>query len=162
MAASSPAIKRWPTSTTILKSPTSLNPNKDVRIAIHDRPSWLRPVLTIDSVPSREIAFPWCGFLIDTLDLSVRADYMRYNDTCEFAFSPFITNWREPDNVALEDTVDSLTVDRGRKAGATFLHKMLQYVPSLYRPSSHSLLLTSAHAHHYPSFHRTLFILQTS
>ncbi|THH09180.1 hypothetical protein EW146_g8757 [Bondarzewia mesenterica] len=50
-------------------------------------------------------SFPWCGFLINMTDLSVSGDYARYHDSY---------------------VVDSLTVDRGRRAGAAFVHKMLQ------------------------------------
>ncbi|KAG5646942.1 hypothetical protein DXG03_001665 [Asterophora parasitica] len=48
--------------------------------------------------------FPWCGHMIHMKDLSVTADYSRYNGT------------------TLRDT---LTIDRGRHPGVTFTHKML-------------------------------------
>jgi len=49
--------------------------------------------------------FPWCGFLIDMTDLSVSTDYSRYHGNC---------------------LQDSLTVNKGRRPGTVFIHKMLQ------------------------------------
>jgi len=63
-------------------------------------------------------SFPWCALLINMDNLSVSTDYARYHDT-------FI--------------VDSLTVDRGPRAGFAFLHKMLQ----LGRTKSHIIFCDS-------------------
>jgi len=49
--------------------------------------------------------FPWCGFLINMNDLSVSTDYSKYHGNC---------------------LQDSLTVNKGRRPGTVFIHKMLQ------------------------------------
>lgn len=88
--------------------------------------------------------FPWCGLLINMKDLSVMADYGRYNST----------NLR-----------DSLTVEKGRRQGAAFVHKMLQAAKSrshiiftdvvlndaytVYRNIYQSLLITAAKMDYY-------------
>jgi len=63
-------------------------------------------------------SFPWCGYMIDMTDLSVSADYSRYNDTY---------------------LRDSLTVERGRRPGVTFVHKMMQ----LTKAKSHIIFCDS-------------------
>ncbi|KAF5367406.1 hypothetical protein D9758_003636 [Tetrapyrgos nigripes] len=52
-----------------------------------------------------DLAFPWCGYLIDVHDLSVSGDYTRYHG---FHLS------------------DTLTIARGRNLGSAFRHKMLR------------------------------------
>ncbi|KAF7974772.1 hypothetical protein HWV62_11243 [Athelia sp. TMB] len=49
--------------------------------------------------------FPWCGYSIDMRNLSVSVDYTRYQGNC---------------------LQDSLTVEKGKRPGAAFVHKMLQ------------------------------------
>lgn len=88
--------------------------------------------------------FAWCGLLINMQDLSVMADYGRYNGT---------------------DLKDSLTIDKGRRPGATFVYKMLQQVKArthiifmdvglndshtVYKNIYQNFLITAAKMHYY-------------
>lgn len=88
--------------------------------------------------------FAWCGLLINMTDLSVMADYGRYSGT---------------------DLRHSLTVEKGRRQGAAFVHKMLQLAKSrshiiftdavlndthtVYRNIYQNLLITAAKMDYY-------------
>ena len=65
--------------------------------------------------------FAWCGLLIHMQDLSVIADYGRYSGTGDLFF-------KKKSNILTPcaDLKDSLTIDKGRHPGATFVYKMLQ------------------------------------
>ncbi|KAJ3515494.1 hypothetical protein NLJ89_g1720 [Agrocybe chaxingu] len=63
-------------------------------------------------------AFPWCGYTIDTRNLSIRVDYMRYRGS------------------GIRST---LTIDRGRRPGIAFSYKMLQ----LAKAKSHAIFSDS-------------------
>lgn len=91
-----------------------------------------------------QISFPWCALFINMENLSVSTDYTRYHDK-------FIA--------------DSLTVDRGRRAGVAFLHKMLQLgrakshiifcdsdlntLPGVYLNAYQNFLVIGMRMHHY-------------
>lgn len=68
------------------------------------------------------LGFLWCGYAIDMEDLSVCGDYSRYHETSEPAFH-FVIRLTLTARV---DLAASLTVGRGRRPGAAFVHKMLQ------------------------------------
>lgn len=70
------------------------------------------------------IGFPWCGYMINMTDLSVSADYTRYHETCE---SSLCLPRERSRLMTYADLQDSLTVERGRRPGVTFVHKMMQY-----------------------------------
>ncbi|CAK5268459.1 unnamed protein product [Mycena citricolor] len=57
----------------------------------------------LNSIPLAK-GFPWCGYVMDTRDLSVSVEYSRYHDS---------------------DLKGTLTVTRGRRPGTAFKHKML-------------------------------------
>ena len=63
--------------------------------------------------------------MINMADLSVSADYTRYHETCKMQVNPCPL----PRLTTCIDLQDSLTVERGRRPGVTFVHKMMQYVP---------------------------------
>ncbi|CAA7267063.1 unnamed protein product [Cyclocybe aegerita] len=63
-------------------------------------------------------AFPWCGYTIDTRNLSIRVDYTRYHGS------------------GIRST---LTIDRGRRPGIAFSYKMLQ----LAKAKSHAIFSDS-------------------
>ncbi|KZP22725.1 hypothetical protein FIBSPDRAFT_910389 [Athelia psychrophila] len=54
-----------------------------------------------------QLKFPWCGYSIDMQNLSISVDYARYQGNC---------------------LQDSLTVEKGKRSGAAFIHKMIQQV----------------------------------
>jgi telomerase reverse transcriptase len=101
-------------------------------------------VQIMNVTPPGQRFFPWCGLLIDMMDLSILADYTRYSGT------------------ALRD---SLTVDKGRNPGVNFVHKMLRLAKSrshiMYNDTSlnsphtvhlniyRSFLITAAKMHYY-------------
>ncbi|KAI5122895.1 hypothetical protein M0805_007573 [Coniferiporia weirii] len=64
--------------------------------------------------------FPWCGYLINTEDLSIMADYSRFHDT-------YLS--------------DSLTVERGKRPNAAFVQKMLQTA----KAKSHAIFTDTLH-----------------
>ena len=62
-------------------------------------------------------------------DLSVTADYARYYETCECApVQTYDTQYQGGAKGHLPDLQDSLTVEYGRRPGAAFAYKMMQYV----------------------------------
>ncbi len=75
----------------------------------------------------RRAVFPWCGYSINMQDLSVTVDYTRYHTTCEACLAP----WHTYSDYLFVDLQDSLTVEFGRRPGAVFAHKMMQYAPLL-------------------------------
>ncbi|THH05865.1 hypothetical protein EW145_g4492 [Phellinidium pouzarii] len=75
----------------------------------------LSPVL----YPGQKL-FPWCGYLIDTEDLSIMNDYSRFHNT-------YLT--------------DSLTIERGRRPNSAFVQKMLQ----IAKAKTHAIFTDTAH-----------------
>ena len=66
-------------------------------------------------------AFPWCGYSINMKDLSIMVDYSRYNDSGEHFY--FLSGASFERLLGIKST---LTVDRGRHPGTTFIYKLLQ------------------------------------
>ena len=61
-------------------------------------------------------------------DLSVTMDFSRYHDTCEHTDMYLRVTRNEGELMSTPDFRDSLTVEYGRRPGAAFFHKMMQYV----------------------------------
>ncbi|TPX70653.1 hypothetical protein SpCBS45565_g01623 [Spizellomyces sp. 'palustris'] len=84
-------------------------------------------------------AFPWCGLLIDTRTLNVKADYSRFDGTCTFYALPvqIAVESTQPPPSPFIDISDTLTVETALRPGSALRHKLFQFL----KPKCHAIFL---------------------